>query len=130
MNSTQTSTAVPNQQEVQAPSLMGNLSGLVVLGLAFYFLLIRPQRKQEAKKKEMISQLKKGNRIITASGIIGKIHKVVNEDELSVEIADGVNLRILRNAVVRLIDNDSNLGKDLEDSTSSKSVAKKKAKAK
>ncbi len=130
MNNTQASTSVPSQQEVQAPSLIGNLSGLVVLGLAFYFLLIRPQRKQEAKKKEMISQLKKGNKIITASGIIGKIHKVVNEDELSVEIADGVNLRILKNAVVRLIDNDSNLGKDLEESSSSKGVAKKKAKAK
>lgn len=131
MNNTQTGTVVPNQQEVPMQSVIGNFAPILLMIAAFYFLMIRPQRKQEAKKREMLSNLKKGNKVVMSNGMIGTIHKVVNDDEFSIEISEGVNVRILKNAVVKLLDSDSKLGKNLTgDVASSKAVVKKKAKAK
>ena len=140
MTNTQTTTSVPNQQGAPVQSAIGSFAPILIMILAFYFLMIRPQQKREAKKKEMLSKLRKGDRAVTASGIIGTVHKVVSEDEVSFEIAEGVRIRILKSAIANLIDKSSPLGKDSaenksagdksDDESVDKKVAKKTAKTK
>lgn len=131
MNNTQTTTSVSNQQGAQTTSLIGSFAPILIMILAFYFLLIRPQQKREAKKKEMLSKLRKGDKVITASGIIGTVHKVISDDEVSFEISEGIRIRILRSAIVNLIDKGSSLGKDLvEEKSANKETSKKSTKPK
>ena len=130
MNNTQTTTSVPNQQGAPVQSVIGSFAPILLMILAFYFLMIRPQQKREAKKKEMLSKLRKGDKVVTASGIIGTVHKVISEDEISFEIAEGVRIRILKSAVTNLIDKSSPLGKSsTEDEQSDKKVDKIEKKA-
>lgn len=130
MNNTQT-TEVPNQQGTQGPSVIGSFAPILIMILAFYFLMIRPQQKREAKKKDMLSKLRKGDKVVTASGIIGTVHKVVSDDEVSFEIAEGVRIRILRSAITNVIDKSSSLGKDLvEEKPAAKESSKKSARPK
>lgn len=127
MNNTQTTTSVPNQQGAPVQSVIGSFAPILLMILAFYFLMIRPQQKREAKKKEMLSKLRKGDKVVTASGIIGTVHKVISEDEISFEIAEGVRIRILKSAVTNLLDKSSPLGKNsTEDETSSKKTDSQK----
>ena len=126
MNNTQTTTSVPTQQGAPQPqpSVLGSFAPLLLIILAAYFLMIRPQQKQEATKKKMRSELKKGDRVVTASGIIGTVHKVVSDDEVSFEIAEGVRIRILKGAITDLLDKSSSLGKVEEQDEESKTVKK------
>ncbi len=84
-----------------AQSALGgfDIMGLMPLVLIFgvmYFLLIRPQQKKMKDQKEMQSSLRKGDRILTTGGIIGVVAKVVSDEEVQVEIADGVKVRVAR----------------------------------
>ncbi len=127
MNNTQTATAVPAQQGAPNHSVIGSFAPLLLMILAFYFLMIRPQQKREAKKKEMLSGLKKGDKAVTASGIIGTVHKVISDDEVSFEVAEGVRIRILKSAIVNLLDKSSPLGKNLVEEKPADDKAEKKA---
>jgi len=73
--------------------------GLVVL---FYFFLIRPQSKRQKEQKQMIADLQKGEEVITSGGILGKITKI-NDDFITLEIADNTTLRIQKSAVQTLM---------------------------
>ena len=71
---------------------------LVLILLVFYFLIMRPQQKKFKAHQQMLSELKKGDKIITSSGIAGRITKV-GEQFFSVEIAPNVEVEIERNAI-------------------------------
>ena len=75
---------------------------LILIFVVFYFLLIRPQQKKVKEHREMITNLRRGDRIVTSGGIIGQITKVVSENELQIEIAEGVRVRCSRSMVARL----------------------------
>lgn len=74
---------------------------LIIMFVIFYFLLIRPQQKKAKEHREMISNLKKGDRIITSGGIYGTISSL---DDLSatIEIAEKVKVKIVRGNIVSL----------------------------
>jgi preprotein translocase subunit YajC len=72
-----------------------SLLPLVLIFVVFYFLLIRPQQKKQKQHREMLEALRRGDRIVTAGGIVGTITKA-NETELTVEIADAVKVRVMR----------------------------------
>ena len=76
---------------------------LVLMGAAFYFLLIRPQQKQEKARRELLSAIKKGDKVITNGGIHGEVDSI---DETTVTIrcagGDGVKLKLDRSAIGRL----------------------------
>ena len=74
---------------------------LILMFAVFYFLLIRPQQKKQKANREMIANLKKGDRIITSGGIYGRI-TAVNDNALTVEIADKVRVKIVRANVAAL----------------------------
>jgi len=74
---------------------------LILMFVIFYFLLIRPQQKRTKEHRNMISNLKKGDRIITSGGIHGRITGM-DESTLTVEIADKVRVKVARANVSNL----------------------------
>lgn len=84
-----------------AASLVGSFLPLVIVFVVFYFILIRPQQQQQKKRREMLSQLKKGDRVITVGGLHGEI-TAVHDDDLDVRIADKVEIRITRSGIARV----------------------------
>jgi len=75
--------------------LLSSLMPLVVLFAIFYFLIIRPQQKQQKDHKAMIEALEKGDKIVTSGGLIVEITKV-EESFLTVKSIDGATLRVAR----------------------------------
>ena len=88
------------QDAAAAPSAFG--SGLEMLFLfaplmvVWYFFLIRPQRAQMKKRQETLNQIRRGDQVVLGGGIIGKVSKVVDDNELEVEIAEGVKVKANR----------------------------------
>ena len=75
-----------------------SLMPLLLIFVVFYFLLIRPQQKKMKQHREMISALKRGDRVLTAGGIIGSVVKV-EDAELLVEIAKDIRVRVARSTI-------------------------------
>ena len=73
---------------------MGAFLPLILIFAVFYILLIRPQQKKVKQHREMLNNLRRGDKIITSGGIIGSINKVGDNRELQVEISDGVEIKI------------------------------------
>lgn len=82
---------------------LGPLLPLILIFVVFWFLLIRPQQKKAKEHRELLSQLKRGDQIVTSGGIIGKITKVVSDTELQVEIAEEVRVRVARGMVSEVL---------------------------
>ena len=85
-----------------APGAFDMLNSLIVptmliIGI-MYFLMIRPQQKRLKDHRDMVASVRRGDTIVTSGGIIGKVAKV-DEQELQVEIADGVKVKLLRSTV-------------------------------
>ncbi len=79
---------------------LGGLIPFILIFIIFYFLLIRPQQKKVKEHKNMVQNLKRGDSIITAGGIVGKIFKATeNSEEITVEISKGVNVNMIRSMV-------------------------------
>jgi preprotein translocase subunit YajC len=79
-------------------NLIGSLLPLIVLFAIFYFLIIRPQQKQQKEHKAMLESLQKGDKIVTNGGLIVEITKV-EENFLTVKSTDDSVLRVARNYV-------------------------------
>ena len=78
---------------------------VLVLLVLVWFLLIRPQRRRQVEAQRMIQQLEVGKEIVTAGGLYGTI-RAVEDNELRVEIADGVEVRIAKRAVAGIVSDD------------------------
>lgn len=78
------------------------LAPLVLIFVVFYFLLIRPQQKKMKAHRDMLSAVRRGDRVVVG-GIIGTVAKVASDTELTVEIADGVRVRVVRGAVTEVL---------------------------
>jgi len=79
--------------------LFVSLLPLILIFVVFYFLLIRPQQKRMKDHREMLGNLRRGDRVVTGGGIIGTITKVGGDDELTVELAEGVRVKVVRSTV-------------------------------
>ena len=82
-----------------------NFSFLIMMGLIFaifYFLVIRPQNKRIKDHREMVSNLRRGDTIVTSGGIVGRIKKVVDDNEALVEIAEGVQVKVVKHTVTEV----------------------------
>ena len=92
---------------VDAPSLLGSpLILMVLMIVVFYFLLIRPQQKKQKEHKSMVDALGVGTEIVTGGGVLGKITEV-GEQFLTVEVADGVNIKIQRHSISAVLPKDT-----------------------
>src|SRR6266852_2291836 len=76
---------------------------LVLIFVVFYFLLIRPQQKRAKEHKTMLAALRRGDRVVTGGGIIGTVAKVVGDDEVTVDIAEGTRVRVLRSTITAVL---------------------------
>ena len=88
----------------QTPSFLGGegMSFLVPMVLVFvimYFLILRPQQKRVKQHAEMVKNVRKGDTVITSGGLVGRVIKVVDDDQVEIEIADGVRVRQMRQMV-------------------------------
>ena len=90
------------QAASQQPSMLASFIPLILIFLIFYFLLIRPQQKKQKEHKVLLNSIKRGDEILSSGGILGKVIKVDN-DKLTVEIAKGVNVIIIRSTVADVI---------------------------
>ena len=91
----------------QSPYMM---IGWVVIMLAlFYFLLIRPQQRKEKERRNLISSVKTGDKIIFGGGLIGIVANI-KDNVFTVKIADNTKIDVLRGAVTRVIQKDEDLG--------------------
>ena len=76
---------------------------LVLIFVVFYFLLIRPQQRKAKDHKTMLDALRRGDRVVTGGGIIGTVARVENPEEVTVDIADGVRVRVLRSTISNVL---------------------------
>ena len=76
---------------------------LVLIFAVFYFLLIRPQQKKMKEHREMLAAVRRGDKVVTGGGIIATVAKVVSDDELQVEIAEGVKVKIARSTLASVM---------------------------
>jgi len=76
---------------------------LILIFVVFYFLLIRPQQKKMKQHKEMLGAMRRGDKVVTGGGIMGTIIKVDSDDEVTVEIAKDVKVKVQRSLVSGVI---------------------------
>ena len=86
----------------QQGSPMGSIIMLVIFGLIFYFMLIRPQSKRAKEHKSMVEALQKGDEVVTNGGIAGKISKV-EDNFISLTIADNIDVTVQKHAVSQVL---------------------------
>jgi len=82
-------------------TIMGLLP-LVLMFVVLYFVMIRPQMKRQKEHKAMVAALAKGDEVVTAGGLLGKVSKI-GEMYVGVELADGVEVQMQRSAVVQVL---------------------------
>ncbi|CAK6518867.1 preprotein translocase subunit YajC [Rickettsia helvetica] len=89
---------------VETNSLQSGLTSLipmVLIFVVFYFLLLRPQEKRRKEREKLVSEVKKGEEVLTNSGIYGIITKVSDSDNnIEVEIAKDVRIKVLKSAII------------------------------
>src|SRR5262245_5566526 len=68
----------------------------VLIFVIMYFLILRPQQKRVKQHQEMVKNVRRGDTVITSGGLVGKVTKVVDDDQIEVEIAEGVRVRQVR----------------------------------
>ena len=75
---------------------------LLLIGI-MYFILIRPQQQKLKKHQEMVANLRRGDQVVTQGGVIGKVSKVKDENEIEVEIAEGVKVRVVKSTITQVL---------------------------
>jgi len=76
---------------------------LVLLFVVFYFLLIRPQQQKQKQHRATLDALRRGDRIVTGGGVLGTVSRVVGPEEVEVDIATGVRIRVLRSTIASVL---------------------------
>lgn len=93
------SPAYAQAAQSSAPNPLMQLAPLILIFVIFWFLLIRPQMTARKKHQEMVSNVRRGDTVVTAGGIIGKVTKVLEGDEIMVELADKVTVKVVKSTL-------------------------------
>jgi preprotein translocase subunit YajC len=87
----------------QAPSFLGGGDNMLVSLLPFilifvimYFLILRPQQKRQKQHADMVKNVRRGDTVITSGGLVGKVTKVIDDEQVEVEVAEDVRVRQMR----------------------------------
>ena len=81
----------------------GQFLPLILIFAIMYFLLIRPQQKKMKEHQAMVDALRRGDQVVTQGGLIGKVSKVKEDNEIEVEIAEGVKVRVVRSTIAQVL---------------------------
>ena len=98
--------AIALLQSSGGAAAIANFLPIIAIGLVFYFLVIAPANKQRKKQQEMLSALKKGDRVLTTGGIYGTIQGV-EPDAVYLKIAENVKVKVARTAISGLVTGES-----------------------
>ena len=77
----------------------GMLIPFVLIIVMMYFLILRPQQKRMKEHQELVKNLRRGDSVVTSGGLIGKVTKVIDDEHIEVEIAEGVRVRQVRSMI-------------------------------
>lgn len=80
-------------------NLMFQILPFVLIFVIMYFLILRPQQKRVKEHQELVRNLRRGDTVVTSGGVVGKVTKVVDDEHIEMEIADGVRIRQMRQMV-------------------------------
>lgn len=84
-------------------SLISNLLPLVLIFVVFWFLLIRPQQQKAKRHRAMLAAIRRGDKVVMGGGIMGSVTKVIDDDEVMVEISKDVKVRVQRALIANMI---------------------------
>ena len=79
--------------------MITSLLPFILIFVIMYFLILRPQQKRVKQHAEMVKNVRKGDTVITSGGLVGRVTKVVDDDQIEVEVAEGVRVRQMRSMV-------------------------------
>ncbi len=82
--------------------MLQSVAPLIFIFGIFYFLMIRPQQQRAKQHKAALAQLRRGDTVVTSGGIIGTVSRVVSDEEVTVDIAEGVRVRVVRSTITGL----------------------------
>jgi len=71
----------------------------LLIFVIIYFLIIRPQQRRQKEHREMVNNVRRGDTVVMTGGVIGKVHKVDSDIEASIEVADGVRIKIIKSMI-------------------------------
>jgi preprotein translocase subunit YajC len=80
-------------------SMIVQFMPLILIIVIMYFLILRPQQRRAKQHQDMVKALRRGDSVVTNGGLVGKVTKVVDDDQVEVEIADGVRVRQMRSMI-------------------------------
>jgi preprotein translocase subunit YajC len=116
-----------------ASSTLVQVAPLALIFVVFYFFLIRPQQQKAKQQKAMLNSIRRGDRIVTGGGLLGTVSKVMGNEELQVDLAEGVRVRVVRSTVASVLSRTepapSKGGKDDDDDDDDADSSGDKAKA-
>ena len=75
---------------------IGQFIPLILIFVIFYFFLIRPQQKKVKEHKAMVESLKRGDKVVTSGGIVGRVERLIDNDKVEVEIAENVKVELVK----------------------------------
>lgn len=110
----------------------GGIAGflpIIAIFAIMYFFMFRPQSKKAKEHREMVAALKRGDRVVVANGILGIVSKVIDNAEIAVEIASGVEIKVVRSSVSQVILKNSPAEKETSDKPAIKKTVALKKKA-
>lgn len=93
------SPAYAQAADAAAPNPLVTLAPMIFIFVIFYFLILRPQMNARKKHMEMVSNVRRGDVVVTAGGIVGKVTKVLEGDEVMVELADNVSVKVVKSTI-------------------------------
>ncbi|MEM6895881.1 MAG: preprotein translocase subunit YajC [Pseudomonadota bacterium] len=82
---------------------LGQLLFPLLIIAIFYLLVFRPQQQKVKAHAKMVSELRRGDQVVTQGGLIGKVTKVKEDNELEVEVAQGVKVRVVQDTILRVV---------------------------
>jgi preprotein translocase subunit YajC len=80
-------------------NMLVSLLPFILIFVIMYFLILRPQQKRQKQHQEMVKNVRRGDTVITSGGLVGKVTKVIDDDQIEVEVADDVRVRQMRSMV-------------------------------
>ena len=103
------------------PGILESILPLALIFVIFYFLLIRPQQKKMKQHREMVSNVRRGDKVVTGGGIVGTVSRVSDDGEVTVEIAEGVKVKIVRDTISAVVSKTEPVSGGKDDDKSGKS---------
>lgn len=90
----------PVDAAMSSGSIFTSMLPIILILLVFYVMVIRPQNRRLQEHRNMINNLQKGDKVVTGGGLIGTVRKMVGDDEIILDLAEGVHVHAVRSTIM------------------------------